>query len=472
MVAVDEGIVDMEIKTKPGLSIAAVNEAVAEVEQLVAQDEEVDHYLLTYGASGLSMGGSGVSLSAYLKDDRKLSTDEVIDKWTREIEHYTNVSVTLEQGSTSGSSSSSTNEIEVDLQSTDYDALKQASNELVTELRKRDDVMQVHSSIENAAPIIKVKVDPVAAQAEGLTPASIGSMLYSNLSGIEAATMRVNGEDIDVIVEFAPDRYDSIEKLQGMMIPTATGTVLPLEDLADIVYEDSPQQISRKSKQYQVSITMQPQSGLKDEAKAAVNEFVRNWPMPEGVEMAANAADESMIEEMTALGSALITGIFLVFVVMAIQFESPKFSLMIMTTIPFALIGSFGLLFIADSPISMVSMLGFLMLVGTVVNNGILYVDTVNQLLLEMPLDKALVEAGAIRMRPIMMTTGTTVISMLPNAFAYGKSGAMMQGLALVNVGGLIAATILTLVLLPTYYRLVHNMGRKAMGEGGLEIAD
>lgn len=93
-----------------------------------------------------------------------------------------------------------------------------ASNDLVTELRKRDDVMQVHSSIENAAPIIKVRVDPVAAQAEGLTPASIGSMLYSNLSGVEAATMRVNGEDIDVIVEFAPDRYDSIEKVQGMMI--------------------------------------------------------------------------------------------------------------------------------------------------------------------------------------------------------------------------------------------------------------
>ena len=159
--------------------------------------------------------------------------------------------------------------------------------------------------------------------------------------------------------------------------------------------------------------------------------------------------------EIGALGGALITGVFLVFVVMAIQFESPKFSLMIMTTIPFSLIGSFGLLFLADSPISMVSMLGFLMLVGTVVNNGILYVDTVNQFLAEMPLDKALVEAGAIRMRPILMTTGTTVISMLPNAVAYGKSGAMMQGLALVDVGGLIAATILTLILLPTYYRLV-----------------
>ena len=473
MVSTDEGIVDVTVKTKPGLSVAAVNDTVSQIENMVANDEEVDHYLLTYGSSGLStMGGSSVTLSAYLKDDRKMSTDEVIDKWTREIENYKDISVTMEQGSTTSSSMSSTNQIEVDLQSTDYDALKKASDELVEELRKREDVMQVHSSIENAAPVIKVNVDPVLAQAEGLTPASIGSLIYSNLSGIKATTVRVNGEDTDVRVEFDADKYDSIDKLQGMMITTATGTTLPLEDLATIHYEDSPQQIQRKNKQYQVSITMEPQSEYKKTAEKDVKEFVRNWNMPNEVEMAPNAMDESMGSEIGALGGALITGVFLVFVVMAIQFESPKFSLMIMTTIPFSLIGSFGLLFLADSPISMVSMLGFLMLVGTVVNNGILYVDTVNQFLAEMPLDKALVEAGAIRMRPILMTTGTTVISMLPNAVAYGKSGAMMQGLALVDVGGLIAATILTLILLPTYYRLVHNMGRKAVGEDVPMVSD
>ena len=473
MVSTDEGIVDVTVKTKPGLSVAAVNDTVSQIENMVANDEEVDHYLLTYGSSGLStMGGSSVTLSAYLKDDRKMSTDQVIDKWTRETEKYKDISVTMEQGSTTSSSMSSTNQIEVDLQSTDYDALKKASDELVEELRKREDVMQVHSSIENAAPVIKVNVDPVLAQAEGLTPASIGSLIYSNLSGIKATTVRVNGEDTDVRVEFDADKYDSIDKLQGMMITTATGTTLPLEDLATIHYEDSPQQIQRKNKQYQVSITMEPQSEYKKTAEKDVKEFVRNWNMPNEVEMAPNAMDESMGSEIGALGGALITGVFLVFVVMAIQFESPKFSLMIMTTIPFSLIGSFGLLFLADSPISMVSMLGFLMLVGTVVNNGILYVDTVNQFLAEMPLDKALVEAGAIRMRPILMTTGTTVISMLPNAVAYGKSGAMMQGLALVDVGGLIAATILTLILLPTYYRLVHNMGRKAVGEDVPMVSD
>lgn len=168
-----------------------------------------------------------------------------------------------------------------------------------------------------------------------------------------------------------------------------------------------------------------------------------------------------MDEEMGALGAALGTGIFLIFIVMAIQFESPKYSLMVMTTIPFSLIGSFGLLFLADSPISMVSMIGFLMLAGTVVNNGILYVDTVRQMRVNSSLESALVEAGAIRLRPILMTTLTTIISMVPNALAFGKAGAMMQGLALVNIGGLLASTVLTLVLLPTYYHVVSRMGRK-----------
>ena len=131
---------------------------------------------------------------------------------------------------------------------------------------------------------------------------------------------------------------------------------------------------------------MQAQADYKKTAEKDVKSFVQNWEFPYGVEMATNSQDESMGEELSALGMALVTAIFLIFIVMAIQFESPKFSLMVMATIPFSLIGSFGFLFLADCPISMTSMLGFLMLVGTVVNNGILYVDTVNQLRVEMPL--------------------------------------------------------------------------------------
>ena len=153
----------------------------------------------------------------------------------------------------------------------------------------------------------------------------------------------------------------------------------------------------------------------------------------------------------------------MVFVVMAAQFESVKFSVMVMTTIPFALIGSFGFLFLANCKISMTSMLGFLMLVGTVVNSGILYVDTVNQYRQEMDLETALIEAGATRLRPILMTTLTTIVAMIPMCLAYGKSGKTMQGLALVDVGGMVASTILAMLMLPVYYSVMSRKPKKEL---------
>ena len=152
---------------------------------------------------------------------------------------------------------------------------------------------------------------------------------------------------------------------------------------------------------------------------------------------------------------------------MAAQFESPKFSIMVMTTIPFALIGSFLFLWLVDCPISMTSLLGFLMLVGTVVNNGILYVDTANQYRATMDFKEAVIEAGATRMRPMFMTTLTTIVAMIPMAAAYGNAGKTMQGLALVDVGGLIVSTAMALLVLPVFYVIMSGKNQDKK-----EIAD
>ena len=185
--------------------------------------------------------------------------------------------------------------------------------------------------------------------------------------------------------------------------------------------------------------------------------------MSESITRAQNSMDEAMAEEFGALAGAIGLAVFLIFVVMAAQFESPKFSIMVMTTIPFSLIGSFGLMFLADATISMPSLLGFLMLVGTVVNNGILYVDTANQYRSNMDRDTALIEAGATRLRPILMTTLTTIVAMIPMALGIGDSGEMMQGMALVNVGGLLASTSLSLLMLPIYYTLMNRGHREEL---------
>ena len=168
-----------------------------------------------------------------------------------------------------------------------------------------------------------------------------------------------------------------------------------------------------------------------------------------------------IMEEFTSLGTALVVAVLLVFMVMAMQFESPRYSLMVMVCIPFSLIGSFGLMMISGCSLSMTSALGFLLLVGTVVNNGILYVDTTNEYKKTMSVRDALILTGKTRLRPILMTTLTTILSMIPTALAIGDGGEMMQGLAIVVIGGLTASTFLTLLLLPTFYLILSGKGKK-----------
>ena len=463
MASTDEGTIAISIETKPGLKVDDVNKILTQVEEIVAADENLDSYMLSYGDSGLSMSsGSAATLTAYLKDDCPLETEEVIKLWKPLLKQIPDCDITLESSGMMSSMMGTTDGFEVILESTQYDSLKSASDQIVKDLIDRPEVTRIHSTLENAAPLVKIDIDPIKASAEGLSPVQVAGMVNMMLSGTEATTLDVNGNEVSVMVEYPDDEYVTLDQLKGIVIPTTTGSSVALTDIADISFKDSPLSITRSDKQYQVTITGDYTEYVDTEDEKAVA-AMKNTLMDEVVKtnlksdisIAQNAIDESMTEEIGALFQAVLIAVFLVFVVMAAQFESIKFSLMVMTTIPFALIGSFLFLFVANCKISMPSMLGFLMLVGTVVNNGILYVDTVNQYRNEMDMETALIEAGATRMRPILMTTLTTIVAMIPMCLAYGDSGEMMQGLALVDVGGLTASTILALLMLPVYYSVM-----------------
>lgn len=462
MPSIDEGTVSISIEMKPGLTTERVNEVLETIEEYVRNDENVDSYMLTYGGSGLSLMG-GSSVTAYLKDDRTMTTDEVIDLWKPVLGSLPDCSVTVDSSSTMSMMDTEQDYYEAILQSAIYDDIKDTSDRLVEELKSRDDVTQVHSTLENAAPVVKLEIDPIKTAAEGLTPITVASSVNSMLSGVEAMTMEVDGEDISVMVEYGPEEYDTLEKVKDILLPTASGGSVALTDIADVKFEDSPQAIERVDKQYQVTVTANYTENATADTKAELDKLIAEKYEVSGVSRAENAMTDMMYEELGNLGNAIFIAIFLIFIVMAAQFESPKFSVMVMTTIPFSLIGAFGFLFFADASISMPSLLGFLMLVGNVVNNGILYVDTVNQYRAEMPMKQALIEAGATRLRPILMTTLTTVVSMVPMAIGYGDSGELMQGLALVNVGGLTASTVLSLIMLPVYYTLMNRQPKKEM---------
>ena len=322
-----------------------------------------------------------------------------------------------------------------------------------------DSLTGIHSSLENAAPLIRIKVDPIKAAAEGLSPITVGQSLNTMLSGKAVMKMDLDGEKADVRVEFPKNSYQSLEQVKNIRLSTARGTEIPLYSVATVSFTDSPQMIVREGKKYQLTIKASYTDKASRNSKTEVDELVKKH-LDSDIQIAEGLRAQNMREEFTDLFRAIAIAIFLVFVVMAAQFESLRFSFMVMTTVPFSMIGSFGLLWLFDATISMTSLLGFLMLVGTVVNNGILYVDTVNQYREEMSLDRAIVEAGATRLRPILMTTLTTVLSMVPMAMAIGENGALMQGLALVDVGGLTASTVLALLLLPVYYRALYGKKR------------
>ncbi len=458
----DEGTISVSVETKPGLKIEEIDEILKKVEAVVTADENVDSYMLSYGSTGLNMGGSGATLSAYLSDDCKLATEEVIRMWKPLMAQIPDCDITMESSSMMGSMMMTTDGFGVILESTQYESLKEASDSIVQQLTNRGEVTRVHSTLENAAPVIKIEIDPIQATAEGLSPVQTAGLINTMLGGAEATTLEVNGNEIKVMVEYPEGEYETLDQVKGIVIPTATGASVALSDIAEVVFQDSPLSITRSDKQYQVTIsgdyTDLVNTGDRKDVERVKNllmEEVVNPSMTMDISIAQSAVDESMIEELGALLQAVLIATFLVFVVMAAQFESPKFSLMVMTTIPFSLIGSFGLLFLTDVTISMPSMLGFLMLVGTVVNNGILYVDTVNQYRQEMDMNTALTEAGATRLRPIMMTTLTTIVAMIPMCMGYGDAGEMMQGLALVDVGGMVASTILALLMLPAYYSVM-----------------
>ena len=454
MTADDTGTVSVSIETRPGLITEQADAILAEAESIVASHEDVESYMLRYN-------NDEGTITAYLKDDRKMSTDEVVSQWENEMADLENCTITVE-ASTSMSMMGRSRGYEAILKGTQYDELQEVSNEIVNELIARDDVKNVHSSIENTAPVVAVKVDPVSASAEGLTAAQIGTMIKQMLDGEEVTTLKVDGQEISVKAEYPEDQYKTVPQLERIILKKPSGGYVALSDVAEIYYKDSPSSIEKEDKSYQITISADyVDSSSSAAVKTKIDNEVISPNLTGTIVRGTNSRDRMMQEEFSGLYNAIAVAVFLIFVVMAAQFESPKFSFMVMTTIPFSLVGSFGLLKLTGVSMSMTSILGFLILVGTVVNNGILYVDTVNQYRMEMPLRKALIEAGATRMRPIMMTSLTTILSMLPMAMAFGSSGSTTQGLAVVNIGGLSVGVLVALFILPVYYALMN--GRKEL---------
>jgi HAE1 family hydrophobic/amphiphilic exporter-1 len=437
--------------------MTTIEEQTKFLEEMAEEDEDIDHY-------SYSISGDTATLTAYLADDSEVTTNEAIEEYTQKLANLTNMDISIESSGASMTSMMGGG-IEIDLQGKDLDDLKDAAKQVQEMLNGIPGVLKTSSDLADASTQAEVVVDPLKSMAVGLAPAQVASELYYALSGTEAATLTRDGEEYSVYLEYPEGEYENMNDLLNMTLTTPYGTQVALSEIAQVEYTDAPVTLTRVDGIYQVSVTASTTEAAKYTAQDAADEAMETMVLPKGVTTATSMVSQMMIDEFTAIIKAIVISIFLIFLVMAMQFESPRFSLMVMVSIPFAMIGSFGLLYVTGSTLSMVSLMGVLMLVGIVVNNGILYVDTANQLREEMPLEEALIQSGQLRLRPILMTTLTTILSMVPMSLGIGDGSVIMQGMALIIIGGLVTSTVLILLLMPTFYLLIDKRSRKEQKE-------
>lgn len=449
MPQVDESTISITAQFRSGTRLEKVEEQSIFLEEKVAADPNVENY-------NIRISDNTATVTAYLSDACELSTAQVVEQYTRDLANVTNMDITV-ASSGSNMTSMMSGSVEVDLSGRDLDDLKAEAKRVEELMRSTPGVLKVSSDIGEASTKAEVMVDPLKSMSVGLAPAQVAMEMYYALSGTEAVTLSKSGEEYSVRLEYPEGQYEDMNALMNMTLTTGYQKQIPLSELAEVVYTDAPESLTRVDGIYQVAITASTTESAKFTADETIKAAVAEMDFVQGVTVSENMMTEMMNEEFSAIITAIFTAVFLVFLVMAMQFESPRFSAMVMLSIPFSLIGSFFLLFATGSTLSMVSLMGILMLVGIVVNNGILYVDTANQLREEMFVEEALIQSGQIRLRPILMTTLTTILSMLPLSLGIGDGGVLMQGMALVIIGGLIASTLLILLLLPTFYLIIYE---------------
>ena len=259
------------------------------------------------------------------------------------------------------------------------------------------------------------------------------------------------------MLEYPKGEYRDVNALLDKRFTTPYGTTVALSDIASVSYERELPTRTRVDGKYQVEVSVDSRASYRAQVKDAVAGLCDDLALPESVSVVSNTVEKMTNDELNLMFRAILIAFFLVFLVMAMQFESVRFSLLVMLCVPFALVGCFLALRLGSSELTMVSLMGFMMLEGVVVNNAILLVDTANTLRkVGLSAEDALIASGQIRLRPILMTTLTTILAMVPLLFARGVAE-MLRGISQVVIGGLVASTVLVLLLLPAFYLMLDK---------------
>ncbi len=459
--AVQDGSISMTVTYPPGTPLMVTEKYVSQLENAILKVDGLQSVSSTVGRKpegwGTAIGDNYARLNAQTVPERTKDTYKIIDE-IRKLKYLVpggEFQVAGESGGGSGTP------IFYSLSGPE-DAIGPAADKVAQFLRDTPGSVNVQTSNELAAPRLNVNVDATRAEVLGVAPADAAAVARFAVDGAVATKVRTDNGLVDVRVQFPLANRSTVDDLKAVRVRAADGTIVPLADIADFVWTKAPVQIQRLNRQRVVNVYGGVLPGYSLGAVTGPLEKKLHTPgfLPEGVELTAQGDTQYMMETLTNMGIALITSFMLVYMLMVILYGSFVEPLIVMFSVPLAIIGAIvGLALMhriepnGGQSLNIISMIGIVMLFGLVSKNGILLVDYSNTLCRRgMRVRDAVLQAAGTRFRPILMTTCAMIFGMLPLSLGFAEGGEWRQAMGTVIIGGLASSLILTLFLVPMIY--------------------
>lgn len=461
MPASDEGTFTVTVEAPASSKIETIDALSLEVEKQLEELPELVSMTVsmsknTTGTMVLRGGGgtdtSTIQVKLSDKTKRKRGIDEVIEAVRQSTKTIPGAKITVQASSNLGTMGGSG--ISIEIHGDNLEVLQTLSEQVEKDVAKIEGTRQINSSIGRQIQQIALNMDKDKIRQFNLTGAQVASQVRNTVSGLEATSLKVNEADIEVNLVYPKASITHYSDLKNINISTMSGAYIPLSSLATIELKEVPSSITRIDQSRYVTISSDVFGRSTGEVSTDIQKYLDQLQLPEGYTANLGGNTEMMNETFGSLFQVIILAMVLVYLVMAAQFESLVNPFVIMFTIPVAFTGAFFLLFLTGEPISMMALIGCLVLVGIVVNNGIILVDYITTLRQRdgMSLEEATLKACPTRLRPILMTALTTILGQVPVIFSNGSNSEMLKGMGMVIAGGLATSTFLTLFLVPILY--------------------
>jgi HAE1 family hydrophobic/amphiphilic exporter-1 len=460
--------VTVSARLASGTRIERSEQIAQRLEDLIrANVPEATTLITSAGAGG--MGGSASSVNVTVKltsrAERTRTNDRIATDLRRVLVGIPGASVTTR---TSGGNQQLTralgggtdSRLAVEIRGEDLDASRRIGGDVVELLKDTPGIANPQIGREEGRPEMTIRVDRPKAALLGLTVSGVASTIRTNISGTQAAMYRERGKEFPIIVRLREEDRDRVDSVNDVLISTPQGQVLQARNLLDLSPQRGPTQIERKNQQRILRVNAELDAGtvLGDGVKN-VQSRLPSLTIPQDFQVGFGAEVEAQAQAFAQLRVLLILGVLLVYAVMASQYESLRDPFVVMFSVPVAAIGVVGALKLTSTSFSLQAYIGVIMLGGIVVSNAILLVDYTNILRRRdgKPLREAVEVAGRTRLRPILMTTLTTILGLVPMSLGLGEGAELQAPLARVVIGGLAASTLVTLVLVPAVYTLFEE---------------